>query len=151
VAEKARAKVEPDVKLYVDEAQLQKPYAVLGGTVENVGDERLERLTVEIELRHRGDDLKETREVAVVPELLGPGERGSYTLKVKSDEWAGFRVVRLRLRGRDDEIAFQPLPGKQRPPERVDTTRTITDEAPRRRPAGGDDFINTPDTPISVP
>jgi hypothetical protein len=136
----------------VDDAQLQKPFAVLGGTIENGGDERLENLVVEFELRRRdGADQKETREVPVTPEVIGPGEKGSYSLKVKSEEWGGFRVVRLKAAGRRDEIAFQPLPGKQRPPERVDVTRTIPEEGQRKRPSGGDDFINTPDTPISVP
>jgi hypothetical protein len=151
-ADRAQTKASPEVKLYVDEAQLQKPYAVLSGMVENGGDERLENLVVEVELRHRGNaDQKETREVPVVPEVINPGEKGSYLLKVKSEEWAGFRVVRLKLAGRANEIAFQSLPGKQRPPERVDATRTISEEAPKKRSSGGEDFINTPDTPISVP
>ncbi|HZI17208.1 MAG TPA: hypothetical protein VEY09_01305 [Pyrinomonadaceae bacterium] len=150
-AERTAAKAPPEVKVYVDEALLQKSFAVLNGTVENSGDERLERLSVEVELRHRRDGHKEMREVAVVPEVLAPGEKGTYTLKVKSEEWGGFRVVKLRSRGGAGEVAFQSLPGKERPPERVETTRTITDEAPRRRQGGSDDFINTPDTPISVP
>jgi hypothetical protein len=150
-AERTAAKATPEVKVYVDEALLQKSFAVLNGTIENTGGERLERLSVEVELRHRGDGRKETREAAVVPEVLGPGEKGTYTLKVKSEEWGGFRLVRLRSRGGAGEVAFQTLPGRERPPERVETTRTITDEAPRRRQGGNDDFINTPDTPISVP
>jgi len=145
------AKAPPQVKVYVDEAQLQKPYAVVGGTVENSGGESLEGLSVEIELRRRGGEGKETRDVPVIPQVLGPGERGAYTLKVKSEEWGGFRVVRLKLQGGSGEVAFQPLPGRQRPPERVDATRTITEEGPSRRPSAGDDFINTPDTPIAVP
>ena len=32
----------PDVEIFVDEAMLKKPHAVLGGTVKNVGTEKLE-------------------------------------------------------------------------------------------------------------
>src|SRR5829696_4761924 len=43
----------PEANVYVDEAMLAKPYAIIGGAVENIGTQKLEKLSVEIELRRR--------------------------------------------------------------------------------------------------
>jgi hypothetical protein len=141
----------PEVNIYVDEAVLRKPYAVLGGTVENAGSKPLANLSIEMELKRRGSDVRETRDVAVVPANLAPGEKGKYLLKVKSEEWGDFRIARLKSLDGPTEIAFKPLPGAPRPPERVNGSRTLPADAPRRPSQGSDDFINTPDTPIAVP
>lgn len=145
----ARVQTPPGANIYVDEAMLSKPYAIIGGTVENICGERLENLTVEIELKHRDDGGTERREVAVQPQSLDPGMRGKYSLKVLSDEWGSSRVVGL-LRGGGREVAFKSLPGAKRPPERPGGNVVIV-KAPPGRKSKGDEFINTPDTPISVP
>lgn len=141
----------PQIKVYVDEALLRKPHAILGGTVENVGTVTFTDLVVEVELKRRGSGEREVRGAAVTPKTLAPGEKGRYVLKVMSQEWGDFRVVRLESADRPGRIAFQALPGAPRPPERDSGTRTVTVEGPRRPSLGGDDFINTPDTPIPVP
>ena len=138
----------PGANIYVDEAMLSKPYAVIGGTVENIGDGKLENLSVEIELKRRDGGGTERREVAVQPASLDPGKRGKYSLKVLSDEWGSSRVVSLRGGGR--EVAFKSLPGAKRPPERPGGNVVIVDAPPRKK-SKGDEFINTPDTPVSVP
>ncbi|MDQ3803531.1 MAG: hypothetical protein M3416_06835 [Acidobacteriota bacterium] len=132
---------------------LRKPHAILGGTVQNVGGGRLENLTVELELRRRGDGGTELRAVPVEPAVLAPGEKGRYSLKVLSGEWSGSRLLRLRSGARAEDVAFKTSPGARRPPERIPDSRTITvtkDSRPRPR-SGGEEFINTPDTPVSVP
>lgn len=143
-------KPEPQAHVIVDEARLARPYAVIGGAVQNVGGERLEKLSVEIELRRRADSGVETREVKVEPADLAPGEQGKFSLKVLSEEWSGSRVVGLKSASRADEIAFKALPGAKRPPEKV-KENVITVKTPAKKRPGGDDFINTPDTPYSVP
>src|ERR1051326_1208628 len=60
-------KPEPQAHVFVDEAMLAKPYAIIGGSVQNVGKEKLENLSVEIELRRRADSGVETREIKVEP------------------------------------------------------------------------------------
>src|SRR5437588_12962171 len=40
-----------EADIFVDENMLAKPYAIIGGTVRNRGLEKLEKLSVEIELR----------------------------------------------------------------------------------------------------
>ena len=140
----------PEANIYADEAMLAKPYAIIGGTVENVGAERLEQLSVEIELRRRADGSVERREVELEPGDLEPGGQGKFSLKVLSDEWSGSRVVRLRSGARPQEVAFRPLPGAKRPPERIKDNVIIAKPTGPKKPSGGD-FINTPDTPYKVP
>lgn len=141
-------KPEPQAHVFVDEARLAKPYAIIGGAVQNVGHEKLEQLLVEVELRRRSDSGVETREVKVEPADLEPGQQGKFALKVLSEEWSGSRVVGLR-RGLQ-EVAFKSLPGAKRPPEKFKDNVIIV-KTPSKKKPGGDDFINTPDTPYSVP
>jgi hypothetical protein len=144
------AQTEPEANIYVDEAMLAKPYAIIGGTVENVGAERLEKLSVEIELRRRGDGGVERREVAVEPGVLDKGKQGRFRLKVLSEEWSGSRVVSLKSGARSQEVAYKTLPGAKRPPEKVEN-KTVVVLPPARKKADGGDFINTPDNPYKVP
>ncbi|MCA1593715.1 MAG: hypothetical protein LC754_13910 [Acidobacteria bacterium] len=142
----------PDVQVYVDDAMLKKPYAIIGGTVQNVGAQKLENLTAEIELKRRADDSTEMKEIKVEPKDLGPGEQGRYSLKILSDEWSSSKIVRLRSNSRDGDIAFKTLPGARRPPERLPDRVTHIVPEPRPKTRGkGEDFINTPDHPIPVP
>jgi hypothetical protein len=140
----------PEANIFVDEAMLAKPFAIIGGAVQNVGGERLEKLSVEIELRRRSDSGVERREVSVEPGDLGPGQQGKFSLKVLSEEWSGSRVVRLRSGSRTQEIAFTSLPGAKRPPERVKENVVIV-KTPSQKKSDGSEFINTPDTPYKVP
>ena len=141
----------PDVEIFVDEAMLRKPHAVLGGTVKNVGAERLENLSLEIELTRRSDGSTERREVPVEPREIVPGGSGKYSLKVLSDEWSGSRIIRLQTGPGLREVAFKTLPGARRPPEKnASVTRVIQDSRPRST-SKGEEFINTPDTATSVP
>ena len=141
----------PEANIYVDEAMLAKPYAIIGGAVENIGSQRLEKLSVEIELRRREDGVLESRQVSVEPADLEPGKQGKFSLKVLSEEWSGSRVVRLRSGSRPQtEVAFRPQPGAKRPPEKVKGNVIIV-KTPSQKKANGSDFINTPDTPYSVP
>ena len=140
----------PEANIFVDEAMLAKPYAIIGGAVENIGAQRLERLSVEIELKRREDGGVERREVSVEPADLEPGRQGKFSLKVLSEEWSGSRVVRLRSGAREpQEVAFRPQPGAKRPPEKVKPNVVIVKTPTQQK--GNSDFINTPDTPYSVP
>jgi hypothetical protein len=140
----------PEANVYVDEAMLARPYAIIGGTVENVGAKRLEKLSVEIELRRRGDGGVERREVAVEPSVLDKGKQGRFRLKVLSGEWSGSRVVNLRSGARTQEVAYRTLPGAKRPPEKIEN-KTVVVLPPARKKTDGGGFINTPDTPYKVP
>jgi hypothetical protein len=149
--EKVESKTPPPAaNIFVDDAMLAKPYAIIGGTVENIGGERLENLSVEIELRRREGGSTERREVAVEPADLDPGKRGKYSLKVLSDEWGSSRVVSLRGGAAREDVAFKTQPGAKRPPEKIGGNVVIV-KTPARKRSNGEEFINTPDTPIKVP
>ncbi|MDT5271337.1 MAG: hypothetical protein QOH49_3523 [Acidobacteriota bacterium] len=143
-------KPEPEAHIFVDEAMLARPYAIIGGSVQNVGNENLEKLSVEIELRRRADSGVETREIKVEPADLVPGQQGKFSLKVLSEEWSGSRVVGLKSGARAEEVAFKSMPGAKRPPEKMKDNVIIV-KTPAKKRSGGDDFINTPDNPYSVP
>jgi hypothetical protein len=148
---KAEAQVEANI--LVDEPRLAKPYAVIGGTVQNIGARRLSGLSIRIELRRREDNSTERREAAVEPSELAPGQQGKFALKVTPDEWRSSSVVGLLEGEPAREVAFRTMPGAKRPPERV-PKEVINIGTPAGRPkpkSGSDEFINTPDTPIKVP
>jgi len=150
-AKTAKVSATPEANIYVDEPRLSKLYAIIGGTVRNVGPEKLERLSVEIELRKREGGGVERREASVEPADLAPGEQGKYALKVLSDEWSGSRLVTLRGEAGLREVAFNSLPGAKRPPERPPLTKVVA-EAPRKKSGpNSSEFINTPDNPFKVP
>ena len=142
-----------EVLIYADEAMLRKPYAVIGGLVENVSGSRLEDVSLEMELERRSDGTKERRSVSISPKDLAPGERGAYSLKIRSEEWSDSRIVTLRSQKRQREIVFRTLPGARRPPERIPASPVNKPvEAPRaKKKSGNEEFINTPDNPIAVP
>jgi hypothetical protein len=144
----------PEANILVDEPRLAKPYAVIGGTVQNVGGQKLAGLTVQIELRRRDDNSVERREAAVAPTDLAPGQQGKFALKVTADDWRSSSVVGLRAGEPAGDVAFKTMPGAKRPPERIPdeviNVRTPGDSKPKTR-SGSDEFINTPDTPIKVP
>ena len=142
----------PEANILVDEPRLVKPYAVIGGTVQNVGQQRLEKLSVLIDLRRRDDDTTVRREVEVGPTDLGPGEQGRFAIKVEPEEFRGSSVVGLRSGAGGRDVAFKALPGAKRPPEKIPDGKVVNVIVPRQKSRGGDDeFINTPDTPVKVP
>lgn len=142
----------PAVQIYEDEAMLKGSQAIIGGTVENVAGERLESLTVELELRRRKDNQTEVRALEIVPPTLAPGERGRYTLTLPSNQWSGSRILRLRSATRGEDIAYKSQVGARRPPERIpDTRKVIVEPRPTRPRRDGEEFINTPDNPERIP
>ena len=60
-------------------------------------------------------------------------------------------MVGLKGGARAEEIAFRSLPGAKRPPERMKDNVIIVKTPSTKKRSGGDDFINTPDNPYSVP
>jgi hypothetical protein len=141
----------PSVEILVDEAMLRKPYAILGGTLKNVGTEKLENLSLELELVRRADGSAERREVSIEPDELNPGGSGKYSIRVLSEEWRGSRIIRLQSSSKPGEIAFKTLPGARRPPEKITpVTRVINERRPRTH-SKGEEFINTPDSAVAVP
>jgi hypothetical protein len=147
----AKTAATPEANILVDEPRLVKSYAVIGGTVQNVGRQKLEQLSVLIDLRRRDDGTTVRREVAVEPADITPGGQSKFAIKVEPDEFRGSSVVGLRSGAGARDVAFKAMLGAKRPPERF-PDRVVNVKVPDRKSKGGDgDFINTPDTPIKVP
>ncbi|MCA1634134.1 MAG: hypothetical protein LC802_10575 [Acidobacteria bacterium] len=141
----------PDVQIFVDEAMLRKPNAILGGTLKNVSTEKLEHLSIELELIRRTDGHAERRVVKVEPSEIAPGGSGKYSIKVLSEEWSGSRIIRLQTSREPRQITFKALPGARRPPEKITPVTRLSKEGKPRTNSKGDEYINTPDNPIAVP
>lgn len=153
-AANATQRVAQQVTVHADDAMLRKPYAVIGGAVENTSGAKLEGVSVELELQKRADGSKERRSVAVNPKDLGPGERGTYSLKILSEEWSDSRVVSVKTGDGKSELAFRTVQGARRPPERLPDKVTVTEtvQGPKqKKKSGGEEFINTPDDAVPVP
>jgi hypothetical protein len=138
----------PRAQVFQDEVLLKGSRAVVGGRVRNVTGDTLEELKVEIELIARDGGGKETRSVQVEPASLRPGEEGRFVLQIVSSEWTGTRVSRLLSEKIQGDIPFKPEIGARRPLERPPTPKVVVVPRPK---AKGDDFLNTPDTPIRIP
>lgn len=142
----------PEAQIFEDEARLRGSEAIITGTIRNISDKKLETLSLEMELKRRRGDAQavERRKVVVEPADLAPGEEGRYSLSLKSSEWSGARVLSLNSGGRAESIAFKSAVGARRPPERLPQESPKVVVVPRPKPKG-EEFINTPDTPIRIP
>jgi hypothetical protein len=141
----------PEAQIFEDEARLRGSQAVITGTIRNISDKKLEALSLEMELKRRGNAQDaERRKVNVEPADLAPGEEGRYTLSLPSSEWSGARVLNLNSERRTEAIAFKSALGARRPPERLPQGSPKVVVVPRPKPKG-EEFINTPDNPIRIP
>lgn len=139
-----------EVQVYEDEAMLRGTMAVIGGTIKNVTDKKLDALFVELELKRRDQEAMETKRVTVVPSSLPPGGQGRYQISLPTRDWSGARVTRVRSDSRDSDIRFASSPGARRPPERPPQIKINASPPPRSKPKG-EEFINTPDNPSKIP
>jgi hypothetical protein len=145
----AQVNAPPQAQIFQDEVRLKGSGALVGGTVKNISDSPLEGLSVEIALKGRTTQQGvEKRSVALIPDILRPGEEGKYSLQISPDEWSGAQVLRLRSNARNADVPFKPELGERRPAEKPPAAKVVVEQRPRRK---GDDFINTPDTPIRIP
>lgn len=136
----------PKALVIVDEALLQGNKTIIGGTVRNTSKEKLEGVSVEMELKRRRDGVAETQIVALEPAQLEPEQEGRYALQLKVQDYGSARLVALKAGPNLEPVAFATAPGMKRPPERLET-KTIT----VGKPAKGGGFLNSPDNPARVP
>ncbi len=141
-----------EVLVYEDDAMLKGSNAVIGGTVQNISQGTLTGLTVELELKRRKDGSIELRSLPVEPKELAPNQQGRYSLSVLSRDFSIARLAHVKSEARAGEmIAFRTAPGAQRPPERTpQTTKTIIVNRPAPK-GSGEEFINSPDKPATIP
>jgi hypothetical protein len=136
----------PQAMIYLDDAMIKGGQAVIGGTVNNISQETLKSLSVELELTKREGGVVEKKVLPLEPRDLAPGQSGRYTITISRD-YRGARLSKL-LSEESNEIPFRTAQGAKRPPEKPSPTKTIVVK-PKSSKAG-EDFINTPDTPIII-
>jgi|SRR5918912_1522284 hypothetical protein len=146
----AKQAVQPEVKIFEDQAIIKGAQVIVGGTVENISGRALADLSLELELTRRKDNSTELRTIALTPKDLGPGEQAKYALTVLSRDYKRARVAHVKSGARSSELAFATAPGNERPagpPQQNNKTIIVNRPAPRD---GNGDFINTPDNPTTI-
>lgn len=147
----AKINAPPEAQIFEDEARLRGSDALITGTIRNISDKKLEDLSLEMELKRRSATATERRKIEVDPADLAPGEEGRYSLSLRSAEWSGARVLSLNSAGRNEAIAFKSAVGARRQPERLPQNSPKVVVTPPRPRQKGEEFINTPDTPVRIP
>lgn len=109
----------PKALVMVDEALLQGSKTIIGGTVRNTSTEKLEGVSVEVELKRRKDGVAETQTVALEPAQLEPEQEGRYALQLKVQDYGSARLAALKAGPNQEPLPFATAPGLRRPPERL--------------------------------
>jgi hypothetical protein len=146
----AKQVVQPEVKIFEDQAMIKGAQVTVGGTVQNISNATLADISLELELTRRADGSTESRTIAISPKDLAVGEQGRYALTVLSRDFKRARIVRVKSGARANELAFATAPGKARPAgPPPSNNRTIIVNRPAPRDSNGG-FINTPDNPTTI-
>jgi hypothetical protein len=138
------------VEVFVDEATVNGKTTLLGGTIHNISSEPLQNVSVELQLRRRTGGGVETRSVTPDKTDLPPDGKARYTLELPVQNYISATFFRVIAGDDHAEVAFKALPGTARPPMDPPAPKTIIVGRPARR-GGGEEFINTPNTPGKVP
>jgi hypothetical protein len=137
----------PKAMILVDDALLQGGKTIIGGTVKNTSTEKLEGLSVELELKRRKDGVGEKQLVALEPSRLDPEQEARYSLQLRGQDYGSVRLVALKAGPNLIPLPYTVAQGQKRPLERLESKTIIID---RRSPQRGD-FLNSPDNPARVP
>ena len=137
----------PKALIIIDEALLQGGKTTIGGIVRNTSSEKLEALSVELELRRRKDAVLETRSIPLAPANLESQQEGRYLLELKAQDYSSARLVGLKAGPNSLPLPYATAQGQKRPLERLEPKTIIVG-----RPSGkGGEFLNSPDSPARVP
>jgi len=137
----------PKALVIVDEALLKDGQTTIGGIVRNTSSEKLDGLSVELELRRRKDATTETRLVPLAPAALDPQQEGRYVLQLKASDYSSARLLGLKAGPTLEALAYTTAAGQKRPPERFEPKTVIVGKAPSK----GGEFLNSPDKPARIP
>ena len=143
----AEPKGPPKALILVDDALPQGGKTVIGGTVRNTSAERLEGLSVELELKRRKDGLGEKKLVTLEPSQLDPEQEARYSFQLKGQEYGSVRLVSLKAGPNLLPIPYTVSQGQKRPAERLESKTIIIDKRSTKR----DEFLNSADNPARVP
>jgi hypothetical protein len=143
----AEPKGPPKAMILIDDALLQGGKTIIGGTVKNTSAQKLEGLSVELELKRRKDGVGEKHLVSLEPAQLDPEQEARYSIQLKAQEYGSVRLIALKAGPNLLPLAYTVAQGQKRPPERLESKTIIIDR--HSSPRG--DFLNSPDNPGRVP
>lgn len=144
----AQPRKPPKALIMVDDALLQGSKTIIGGTVKNTSTEKLEGLSVEIELKRRKDGVPEKQMVTLEPSNIEPDHEGRYSLQLKTQDYGSARLVALRAGSTLASVPYTTAAGLKRLPERLDSKTVIVGKPASK---SGREFLNSPDNPARVP
>lgn len=136
----------PKALVMVDEPILQGNKTIISGTVKNTSKEKLEGLSVELELKRRQGGAAETQLVALQPAQLEPEQEARYSVELKAQDYSLTRLIGLK--SNQAAVAYTAAPGQKRPAERLEPKTVIVKKRSSGKP---DEFLNTADNPARVP
>lgn len=137
----------PKALILVDDALVQASMTIVGGTVRNTSPEKLEGLSVELELKRRKDGTAEKKQVTLEPSDLESQQEGRYSLQLQAHEYSSARFVALKSGANFSPVPYSVAQGQKRPPERLESKTITVDKRPSKR----SEFLNSPDKPARVP
>jgi hypothetical protein len=138
----------PQALVMVDDALLLGNKTKIAGTVKNTSANRLEGLSVELELKRRTGGVIEKQLIPLQPTQLEPQQEGRYSLELKAQDYGSARLVGLKSGANLAAVPITTTQGQKRPPERLES-KTIT--VGKRPPGKQGEFLNTQDNPARVP
>jgi hypothetical protein len=137
----------PKALILVDDALIQGSKTIVGGTVRNTSPERLEGLSVELELKRRRDGAAEKKLVTLEPSDLESQQEGRYSLQLRAQDYSSARVVGIKAGANFSPVPYNVAQGQKRPPERLESKTITVDKQSSKR----GEFLNSPDKPARVP
>jgi hypothetical protein len=136
----------PKALIIVDEALLQGGKTTIGGIVRNTSAEKLEGLSVELELKRRKDGGLETKLISLEPGMLEAQQEGRYSLELRAQDYSYARLVALKGGPNLSPLPYTTSQGQKRPLERLEPKTIVVG-----KPGKGGGFLNSPDNPARVP
>src|ERR1041385_7469403 len=145
-AAKDSPQLPPKALILVDEATIDGGKTTLGGTVRNTSNEKLEALSIELELKRRKDGVTEKQLIPLQPDRLEPQQEGRYAVQVRAQDYSYAHLTGLKSGTALAAVPYTAAPGQKRAPERLETKTVVVG-----RPASkGGEFLNSPDNPARV-
>jgi hypothetical protein len=143
----AEARKPPKALIVIDEALLQGGKTTIAGTVKNTSAEKLEGLSVELELKRRKDGVTEGQLLPLDPPQLEPQQEGRYSLQLKAQDYSSAKLIGLKAGPGLLALPFTTAQGQKRPLERLETKTITVGKGTKKR----GEFLNSADNPARVP
>lgn len=140
---------EVQVQVFQDDIVMRDNQVIVGGTIRNSSNRKLENLVLDFEFTSGDASKKEVerikQSIAVEPDELQPASEGRYLLELPAGRWSGARIVGVKS-AENIALNFRTAEGKRRPVAPPPVSEKIVVVKPRPRPKAGAEFINTPET-----